>query len=65
MQIENKKLVNQIDDRNKKLLSLKVTYGKSTLRLTNIKEALNREEKELWEIQRRIEESDVQIKQNE
>ncbi|CAG9316846.1 unnamed protein product [Blepharisma stoltei] len=64
LQIENKKLVRDIDDRNKQLLSLKVTSGKCTLRLTNVKETLQREEKKLEMLKQEITDADSQIKVN-
>lgn len=57
LQIENKKLVRDIDERNKQLLSLKVTSGKSTQRLTHIKDMLSKEEKKLKELTQEIEDA--------
>lgn len=64
LQIENKKLVKDIDDRNKQLLSLKVTSGKSTLRLTQIKDTLSKEEKKLKELTQEIRDAQGQIELN-
>jgi hypothetical protein len=64
LQIENKKLVRDIDDRNKQLLSLKVTSGKSTQRLTNIKDTLSKEEKKYKELAQEIEDATQQIEVN-
>ena len=64
LQIENKKLVRDIDDRNKQLLSLKVTSGKSTQRLTQIKDTLNKEEKKLKEFVQEITDFQNQIELN-
>ena len=64
LQIENKKLVRDIDDRNKQLLSLKVTSGKSTQRLTKIKDTLSQEEKKLKELTQEIIDATAQIKFN-
>ena len=64
LQIENKKLVRDIDDRNKQLLSLKVTSGKSTQRLTQIKDTLSKEEKKLKELVQEITDFQNQIELN-
>ncbi|OMJ83189.1 hypothetical protein SteCoe_15971 [Stentor coeruleus] len=64
LQIENKKLVRDIDERNKQLLSLKVTSGKSTQRLTHIKDMLSKEEKKLKELTQEIEDADYQTDTN-
>jgi Domain of unknown function (DUF4201) len=64
LQIENKKLVRDIDDRNKQLLSLKVTSGKSTQRLTQIKDTLSKEEKKLKELTQEISEAEENIEFN-
>lgn len=64
LQIENKKLVRDIDDKNKQLLSLKVNSGTNTQNLTQIKDTLSREEKELKDLETQIEENTESIKVN-
>jgi hypothetical protein len=65
LQIENKKLVRDIDDKNKQLLSLKVNAGTNTQNLTHTKDELNHEEKELKSLTEQIEESTKNIEINE
>lgn len=65
LQIENKKLVKDIDERNKQLLSLKVTAGKTIHRLTSVKTKLIDEENDVEQLKKEINESKVLIQQNE
>ena len=65
LQIENKKLVRDIDERNKELITLKLTSGRCTLRLTNVKTTLQKEEKELEQLKHEIVEFKKQIEKNE
>ena len=65
LQIENKKLVRDIDEKNKQLLSLKVNAGTNTQNLTHTKDELNQEEKQLKSLIEQIDESTKNIETNE
>mmetsp|Transcript_19560 Transcript_19560/g.35846 ORF Transcript_19560/g.35846 Transcript_19560/m.35846 type:complete len:359 (+) Transcript_19560:4620-5696(+) len=63
LQIENKKHVKDIDERNRKLLSLKMTTGKTVLRLTKLKEKLTYEMEEVERLQKSLKEGQVEVEQ--
>lgn len=63
LQIENKKHVKDIDERNRKLLSLKMTTGKTVLRLTKLKEKLAQEMEEVERLQKSLSEGQVEVEQ--
>ena len=65
LQIENKKLVRDIDEKNKQLLSLKVNAGTNTQNLTHTKDELNQEEKQLKSLVEQIDDSTKNIEINE
>ena len=56
LQIENKKHVKDIDDRNKKLLKLKLESGKIVQKLNKLKKDLSNEEKTRDDLERKLEE---------
>lgn len=61
LQIENRKHVKEIEERNKKLVSLKMTTGKTVSRLNDEKNKLAKEEKELADLAASIEEAKRQL----
>jgi hypothetical protein len=63
LQIENKKHVKDIDERNRKLLSLKMTTGKTVLRLTKLKEKLAQEMEEVERLKKSLQEGQVEAEQ--
>jgi predicted nucleic acid-binding Zn-ribbon protein len=56
LQIENKKHVKDIDDRNKKLLKLKLDSGKIVQKLNSLKKNLSMAERERDDLERKLEE---------
>ena len=63
LQIENRKHVKEIEERNKKLVSLKMTTGKTVSRLNDEKNKLSKEEKELADLTASIEEAKRQLQE--
>lgn len=69
LQIENKKHVKEIDERNQKLLALKLTTGKTVQKLNQLKQRLNAEleeekkkQDEIIDMKRKLEGTKVDIK---
>lgn len=54
MQIENKVYVKEIDDKNKKLLTLKIATGKIMSKLTNERKMLSKEQSRKEELEQEI-----------
>lgn len=61
LQIENKKYVKEIDEKNEKLLDLKISTGKIVAKLTNEKKRLNKEVEDSKEKRNEIEEKKKNI----
>ena len=61
LQIENKKPVKDSDGRNKKLLALKLTTGKTVQNLNNLKNKLNGAQKESTKIDKDIREKNENL----
>jgi len=54
LQIENKVYVKEIDDKNKKLLMLKIATGKIMSKLTNERKMLSKEQSRKEELEQEI-----------
>lgn len=65
LQIENKKYVKEVDEKNKLLLKLKMTIGKITQDRNTCKEKLNSKLKDLEKTKKSIEEQKASIKKSE
>lgn len=65
LQIENKKYVKEVDEKNKLLLKLKMTIGKITQDKNRTKEKLNKEIKDLSSVNKNIGDKKTQIRKIE